>query len=105
MTELKVCSKCGVPKPISAFYTRIRNGQTKPDARCKECENDRREAGARRRGELGGPGIPAGLHLDGLTQEECAARAGVTKRRVQQIEARALFKMRKEAERLGMEWP
>lgn len=105
MSELKTCTGCGESKPIDDFYKRTTRRGTHSDARCKQCDNARREQNARRRGELGQPTIPTWLTSDGLAQEECAARLGVTKRRVQQIESRAFFKMRTEAKRLGMEWP
>lgn len=40
----KICPKCEITKPVTDFYTRVRNGRPQPSAHCKECILRKRKA-------------------------------------------------------------
>jgi hypothetical protein len=83
------CCVCGDEKPVSHFS---RRGESGYQSRCKLCDNRPRRGPAR---------LPTQVVLaEGATHDEIAAVLGVTRSRVQQIEAQALRKLRLVADRM-----
>lgn len=90
------CCQCGKEKPVSQFYRRLDGYQS----RCKVCDNGNRVT----RMQVTTYATNAGIKIGdgGATHEEIAAVLGVTRARVQQIEAGALRKLRALAEKRGV---
>lgn len=87
MIATKLCTACNNEKPLSHFG----RNRSRSTSACKSCEADRM-----RRYRMLGAGQRAS-DTGGLTHVEIAERLGVSRTLVQQIEARALKKLRRAA--------
>jgi DNA-directed RNA polymerase sigma subunit (sigma70/sigma32) len=91
----RVCCQCKTEKPVSEFYRRLDGYQS----RCKVCDSSNRVTRLRASMLTGGASVFGGAVM---THEEIGAVLGVTRARVQQIEAQALKKLYRAAAKRGM---